>query len=93
MKIQTAADLLTWKNVQLEENTILEFTQQYEKLTDEEKTDLIKTAKSAHRVYVQEMMKRIREAGKPTIRIELSHKESEGEVKDAVNLSFVSATP
>ncbi len=37
MKIEAAADLLTWNNEQLEENTILEFKQQYEKLTDEQK--------------------------------------------------------
>ena len=49
MKIETAADLLTWKNAQLEENTLLEFTQQYEKLTDEQKSELIDRDKSIHK--------------------------------------------
>ena len=70
MKIEAAADLLTWKNTQVEENILLEFTQQYEKLTDEEKSDFTHTAKTAYREYVQEMMKRVREPRKPTIRIE-----------------------
>jgi hypothetical protein len=38
MKFETAADLLTWKNAEVEENMVLEFAQQYEKLTDEEKS-------------------------------------------------------
>jgi hypothetical protein len=82
MKFERAADLLTWKNAEVEENMVLEFARQYEKLTDEEKSELIETAKSAHREYVQEMIKRVREPGKPRIRIELSHKDSEGEVEE-----------
>ncbi len=81
MKFETAADLLTWKNGEVEENIILEFAYQYENLTDEQKSELIDTAKLIHREYVQEMMKRVREPGKPRMRIELSHKDSEGEVK------------
>ena len=82
MKVETAAELLTWKNGEVEENIILEFAHQYEKLNDEQKSQLIETAKSAHYEYVQEMMKRVREPGKPRIRIEMSHKDSEGEVKE-----------
>jgi hypothetical protein len=44
MKFETSADLLTWKSGEVEENMILEFAQQYEKLTDEEKSELIETA-------------------------------------------------
>lgn len=58
---------------------LLEFAQQYEKLTDEEKSDLAQTAKSSHREYVQEMMGRVREPVRPRIRIDLSHKDSEGQ--------------
>jgi GMP synthase PP-ATPase subunit len=83
MKLETAADLLTWKNEQLEENTILEFAQQYEKLNDEQKSELIKTAKSAHREYVQEMMKRVREPG-PRIQIELSGEVKEEQIQDSM---------
>jgi hypothetical protein len=50
----------------------IEFAQQYEKLTDEEKSDLAQTAKSSHREYVQEMMGRVREPGRPRIRIDLT---------------------
>jgi len=82
MKFETAADLLTCKNGEVEENIILEFARQYEKLNDEEKSELFETAKSAHDEYVQEMMKRVREPGKPRMRIELSHKDSEGEVEE-----------
>ncbi len=82
MKFETAADLLTWKNGEVEENVVLEFAHQYEKLNDEQKSQLIETAKSAHREYVQEMMKRVIEPGKPRIRIELSHKDSEGQVQE-----------
>jgi hypothetical protein len=82
MKFEMAADLLTWKNGEVEENIILEFAHQYEKLNDEQKSDLIETAKSAHDEYVQEMMKRVREPGKPRMRIELSHKDSEGQVQE-----------
>ena len=76
MKFEAAADLLTWKNGEVEENIILEFARQYEKLNDEEKSELFETAKSAHDKYVQEMMKRVREPGKPRIRIEMSHKDN-----------------
>jgi hypothetical protein len=83
IKVETAADLLTWKNAQLEENTVLEFTQQYEKLTDEEKADLIGTAKSAHKEYVQKMIKKVKERKKRRIDIELEGGEpSEAEVKE-----------
>jgi hypothetical protein len=37
MKFETAVDLLTWKNGEVEENIVLEFAQQYEKLTDDSK--------------------------------------------------------
>jgi hypothetical protein len=82
MNVETAADLLTWKNAQLEENVLLEFAQQYEKLTDEEKSDLAQTAESAHREYVQEMMRRVTEPKRPRIRIDLSSGDSEGEVNE-----------
>lgn len=82
MKVETAADLLTWKNAKVEENMLLEFAQQYAKLTDEEKSDLAQAAKSVHTAYVQQMMKRVREPGRPRIRIDLSHEDSEGEVKE-----------
>jgi hypothetical protein len=82
MKVETAADLLTWKNGEVEENVVLEFARQYEKLNDEQKRKLIETAKSAHDEYVQEMMKRVIEPGKPSIQIELSHKDSEGDIKE-----------
>jgi hypothetical protein len=52
IKVETAADLLTWKNGEVEENIILEFAHQYEKLNDEEKSELIETAGSAHDEYV-----------------------------------------
>ena len=52
MKIETAADLLTWKNMEVEENTLVEFAEGYEKLTEEQKSELIDTAKSIHRGYV-----------------------------------------
>jgi hypothetical protein len=55
MKFETAADLLTWKNGEVEENMVLEFAQQYEKLTDEEKSELIETAKSAHKEYCRKL--------------------------------------
>jgi hypothetical protein len=42
MKVETAADLLTWKNGEVEENVVLEFARQYEKLNDEQKTSLLK---------------------------------------------------
>ena len=77
MEFETA----TWKNAEVQENALVEFAHQYEKLTDEQKSELIDTAKSIHREYVQEMMKRVREHGKPRMRIELSHRDSEGEVK------------
>jgi hypothetical protein len=67
MKFETAADLLTWKNGEVEENMVLEFAQQYEKLTDEEKSELIETAKSAHKEYVQKMIKRVKEPRKRMI--------------------------
>ena len=84
MKVETAADLLTWKNGEVEENIILEFARQYEKLNDEEKSELFETAKSAHDKYVQEMMKRVREPGKPRIRIELSGEVKEEQIQDAM---------
>ena len=77
-----AADLLTWKNMEVEENTVVEFAELYENLTDEERGDLAQTAKLAHREYVQQMMKRLREPGKQRMQIELSHKDSEGEVEE-----------
>lgn len=67
--------------MEVEENTLVEFAEGYEKLTEEQKSELIDTAKSIHRGYVQEMVKRVRDPGKPRMRIELSHKGSEGEVK------------
>lgn len=67
--------------MEVEENTLVEFTEVYEKLTEEQKSELIDTAKSIHREYVQEMMKRVREPAKPRMQIDLSHKDSEGEVK------------
>jgi len=82
MKFEMAADLLTWKNMEVEENAVVEFAELYENLTDEQKSELIETAKSTHREYVQEMMKRVREPGKPRMRIELSHKDSEGQVQE-----------
>ena len=82
MSLETAADLLTWKNMEVEENTVVEFAELYEDLTDEQKSELIDTAKSIHREYVQQMIKRVREPGKPRIRIELSHKDSEGQVQE-----------
>ena len=81
MKFETAADLLTLKNMEVEENAVVEFVELYENLTDEQKTDLIKTAKSAHKEYVREMMKRVREPGKPRMRIEI-RTDSECEVKE-----------
>jgi hypothetical protein len=56
---------------------VLEFAQQYEKLTDEQKSDLLKIAKSAYREYVQEMLKRVKEPGKLRMRIELLHNDLE----------------
>jgi len=82
MSLETAADLLTWKNMEVEENTVVEFAELYEDLTDEQKSELIDTAKSVHKEYVQQMIKRVREPGKPRIRIELSHKDSEGQVQE-----------
>jgi uncharacterized protein YqgV (UPF0045/DUF77 family) len=73
------ADLLTWKSVEIkeeEENMVLEFVQQYEKLTDEEKSKLLETAKSAHSNYVQEMIKRVKETEEPKITFEISAKDS-----------------
>jgi hypothetical protein len=85
--VLTAAELLTWNSAEQikegkEENMILEFARQYEKLNDEEKSEFLKTAKSAHEEYVQEMMKRVREPVKPRIRMELSHKDLQGEVEE-----------
>jgi hypothetical protein len=82
MKFENAADLLTWKNMEIEENAVVEFAELYENLTDEQKSELIDTAKSIHREYVQQMMKRVREPRKQRIRIELSHKDSEGQVQE-----------
>jgi hypothetical protein len=82
MKFETADDLLTLKNMEVEENAVVEFAELYENLTDEQKSELIDTAKSIHREYVQEMMKRVRETAKPRMRIELSHKDSEGQVQE-----------
>jgi hypothetical protein len=82
MKFETADDLLTWKNMEVEENAVVEFAELYENLTDEQKSELMDTAKSIHKEYVQEMMKRVREPGKPRMRIELSHKDSEGQVQE-----------
>ena len=82
MSLETAADLLTWKNMEVEENAVVEFAELCENLTDEQKSELIDTAKSVHKEYVQQMIKRVREPGKPRIRIELSHKDSEGEVEE-----------
>ena len=82
MSLETAADLLTWKNMEVEENAVVEFAELYENLTDEQKSELTDTAKSIHREYVQQMIKRVREPGKPKIRIELSHKDSEGQVQE-----------
>jgi hypothetical protein len=82
MKFETADDLLTWNNMEVEENTVVEFAELYENLTDEQKSELMDTAKSIHREYVQQMMKRVREPGKTRIRIELSHKDSEGQVQE-----------
>jgi uncharacterized protein YqgV (UPF0045/DUF77 family) len=73
------ADLLTWKSGEIkeeEENMVLEFVQQYEKLTDEEKSKLLETAKSAHSNYVQEMIKRVKETEEPKITFEISAKDS-----------------
>jgi pyruvate-formate lyase-activating enzyme len=84
MKLETATGLLTWKNAEVEEITLLEFAQQYENLTDEQKSDLIKTAKSAHKEYVQEMMRRVREPGRPRIQIELSGEVKEEEIQDSM---------
>ena len=53
MKFETAADLLTWKNIEVEESTIVEFLDGYEKLTEEQKSELIDIAKSIHRQYAQ----------------------------------------
>jgi biopolymer transport protein ExbD len=50
-----------WKKGEVEENIILDCARQYEKLNDEEKSELIETAKSAHYEYVQHIMKRVRE--------------------------------
>ena len=36
MKFETADDLLTWKNMEVEENTVVEFAELYENLTDEQ---------------------------------------------------------
>ena len=68
--------------MEVEENAVVEFAELYENLTDEQKSELIDTAKSIHREYVQEMVKRVREPGKPRMRIEMSHKDSEGEVQE-----------
>jgi hypothetical protein len=78
-----AADLLTWKSGEVEEaeNMVLEFALQYEKLTDEQKSDLLKIAKSAYREYVQEMLKRVKEPGKLRMQIELLHNDLEGKVE------------
>jgi len=84
MKVETAADLLTWKNGEVEENVVLGFARQYEKLNDEQKSELIKTAKSAHREYVQQMMKRVSEPGKPRIQIELSGEVKEEQIQDSM---------
>ena len=82
MKFETADDLLTWKNMEVEENAVVEFAELYENLTDEQKSELTDTAKSIHREYVQQIIKRVREPAKPRIRIELSHKDSEGQVQE-----------
>jgi hypothetical protein len=60
----------------------LEFAQQYEKLTDEEKSELIETAKSAHREHMQEMLKRVKEPRKHMIEIELSNSGPEAEAQE-----------
>lgn len=83
MEFETATDLLTWKNAEVEEKIILEFTQQYEKLTDEEKVDLIKTAKSAHSEYVQKIVERAKDPKKRKIEIEIGGDPSKGEIKES----------
>jgi hypothetical protein len=49
--VLTAAELLTWNSGEIkegkEENMVMEFAQQYEKLTDDEKSELIETARLA----------------------------------------------
>jgi hypothetical protein len=82
MKFETAADLLTWKNGEVEENVVLEFAQQYENLTDEEKSELIEIAKSAHKEYVQKIIKRVKQPRKRMMEIELSNSGPKGEVQE-----------
>jgi hypothetical protein len=42
MSLETAADLLTWKNMEVEENAVVEFAELYENLLMNKKASLLK---------------------------------------------------